>query len=501
MLRFPARLVLAVVLCSIPKELPAEPAWCYTNQPDALFCNDFDRMCVEPPPEPERCDPPPDTNIKAPELVPDLWRPYDPCGWAPGLHDVYCASYPYCAKIGSQDGGNHLGNGTATLTSYIRSHFGDAYSAVLPSDLTPLTFEFSMTGRTLNKIRYANMYMEIGYGRTQPMTAGVACPTNWTISPDCVPCGDDSGNTGYWPIICRQRSTPQRPMPAACPNIDTAPIIPAIAAGVLAHLDNNPCHCGEVDEHWPHADHLAFFDGRQWHILKRGLFPDPGGDEPAPGDFGLVGGDMQHRVRLTIQSTTVTVELRTDVLSRCEIPLAYVGPFNSLLMGFQTPCQLKPGTWECNGAIDCNGPCGADRVCCLRGAPGGGTVTVDDVAVRGGQGYAAPGACCFPDTSCVEALRGDCLLLGGQPADGGTACENTACCPPLPADHDMDTDVDLQDFGWFQTCFTGQRNPITDVPCTCADFDHDNDVDADDLVRFLGCMQGPQVLADPTCAD
>ncbi len=501
MRRFSILILSTFVLGAIPARLPAEPTWCYTEHPDAIFCDDFDRLCVDPPPEPERCDPVPGVDIRAWWLFEEFWRPYNPCGWAPALHDEYCSSPPYCAKVGCQDGGNHLGNGTAALNNYIKSHYGDAYSAVLPSDLTPLTFEFTMNGRSYNKIRYANAYMEIGYGRTQPMTAGVACPTNWTISPNCIPCGDESGNTGYWPIICRQRSTPERPMPSACPNIDTAPIIPAIAAGVLAHLDNNPCHCGESVDHWPRADHIAFFDGREWHTLRKGLFPDPGGAEPAPGDFELIDGDMQHRIRLTIRSASATVELRTNVLSRCEIPLAYVGPFSSLLMGFQTPCQLRAGSWDCNGATDCNGQCGSASVCCLRGSPGGGTVAIDSVAVYGGQGYAVPGACCFPDTSCVEAFQGDCVLMGGQPADGGTTCENTACCPPLPADHDMDTDVDLQDFGWFQACLTGLKNPIATVPCRCADFDRDNDVDADDLVKFLGCMQGPEVPANPTCAE
>ncbi len=472
----------------------AADRWCYTERPDAVFCDDFDRYCVDPPPEPERCDPQ-GVDIRNGWAMEDVWMPGPRCGWAPGVHDEYYSSYPYCAKIGCQDGGNHLGYGSTGLGDEIRTKYGASYGAMLATDLTPLTMEFTFTGRSVDKIERANVYVEVGHGRGGILQDGVDSLTNWVISDYCVPCGDDSGNTGYWPILCRQS-----PAPANCADVSTAPIIPAVAAGVMAFLDSNPCHCGEATYHFPTAQHLAFFNGRQWYTLRNGLFPDPGGAEPAPGDFRLLPDDAQHWVRLTIKSTAVLVEMRAGgVLSRCQVPLAYRGPFSSMVMGFQPPCQLAPGTWTCNGAIDCNGPCGAAQVCCLRGSAGGGTMAFDNVVLAGGQPYAEPGACCFPDTSCIEAFHGDCQMLGGEPAMPGSTCENTACCPPMPVDQDMDEDIDLQDFGWFQTCLSGTRTLPPTVQCHCADLDHDNDVDADDLGAFLGCMLGPEVPADPAC--
>jgi hypothetical protein len=65
----------------------------------------------------------------------------------------------------------------------------------------------------------------------------------------------------------------------------------------------------------------------------------------------------------------------------------------------------------------------------------------------------------------------------------------------------MDGDVDLADFGWFQTCLAGPEAPPPTVPCRCADFQGDGVVDAIDLGTLLGCMLGPEIPANPDCAD
>jgi hypothetical protein len=70
-----------------------------------------------------------------------------------------------------------------------------------------------------------------------------------------------------------------------------------------------------------------------------------------------------------------------------------------------------------------------------------------------------------------------------------------------PADYDSDGDVDQEDFGWFQTCFTGPGNRMTTSQCAGADFDGDLDVDQDDFGAFQQCMSGAGTPSDPNCAD
>lgn len=67
-----------------------------------------------------------------------------------------------------------------------------------------------------------------------------------------------------------------------------------------------------------------------------------------------------------------------------------------------------------------------------------------------------------------------------------------------PGDHDNDGDVDLNDYGRFQTCYSGggaQAGP----GCGDSDFDGDNDVDAGDFAAFMACVSGEFVPSDPLC--
>ncbi len=74
--------------------------------------------------------------------------------------------------------------------------------------------------------------------------------------------------------------------------------------------------------------------------------------------------------------------------------------------------------------------------------------------------------------------------------------------PELLFDTDNDGDVDQQDFGLFQSCYTGPDDPlgVFDMPtCRCMDADWDFDVDEDDYDVFEGCASGPGMAADPDC--
>jgi len=73
--------------------------------------------------------------------------------------------------------------------------------------------------------------------------------------------------------------------------------------------------------------------------------------------------------------------------------------------------------------------------------------------------------------------------------------------PTVQADTDRDGDVDLEDFGRFQVCYSGVDVPQSDPDCRYADLDGDTDVDVADLGRFLNCMTGPGTPPDVACAD
>jgi hypothetical protein len=70
------------------------------------------------------------------------------------------------------------------------------------------------------------------------------------------------------------------------------------------------------------------------------------------------------------------------------------------------------------------------------------------------------------------------------------------CSVPI-ADLDGDHDVDLDDFGGFQACFTGSSAPPGGLAakCTCVDYNvpADGMVDVSDLTAFLSCFTGPTI--------
>jgi hypothetical protein len=62
-----------------------------------------------------------------------------------------------------------------------------------------------------------------------------------------------------------------------------------------------------------------------------------------------------------------------------------------------------------------------------------------------------------------------------------------------------DTDVDMEDFGQFQTCFTGPNAPQTDPACEEAKIDTDEDVDQEDYDIFVKCLSSSDVPAEASC--
>jgi len=453
--------------------------WCYANHPNAIFCDDFDRYCLDTPPFPQEC---PEGASPSIGSLRQVWvPPFDDCGSWLSFDETFIDSSPFSARYPCQ-GDSQLGRQTVSLISYIQQAFGVQYGEVLATDVTPLIFEFTMDGQTFGKINHANAYLEL-------TRYGLEVTTDYVLHENCLSyCQPISAPDIQYPIICQQNDPPD-----GCASIETARHYESIAVGALAFLDKNPCHCNEPTGQAPTNDHLVFFDGLQWWTLEAGLFPGGGSNGYPVGDFKLR--DRRNIVKITITTSMVKVELTCPDVSPpeyswCDIPRDYTGGFSELHLGYAKGCELKPNSWSCE-----------DRDRCPRGAPGAGAPCFDNVALYGGQGYTQLGACCFPDTTCVRVTESDCQAIGGTFQGILTSCTNTPCCPPLFADRDMDDDVDLDDFGWFQTCLSGPDAPPPNLMCNCADVNADGHVDQGDLLSFLACMTGADIPADPNCAN
>jgi hypothetical protein len=70
-----------------------------------------------------------------------------------------------------------------------------------------------------------------------------------------------------------------------------------------------------------------------------------------------------------------------------------------------------------------------------------------------------------------------------------------------PADFDHDGDVDQEDFGLLQACYSGSFVPQDEPGCRPMRLDGDDDVDAEDFSRFLNCLAGPGVPPEVNCAN
>lgn len=109
-----------------------------------------------------------------------------------------------------------------------------------------------------------------------------------------------------------------------------------------------------------------------------------------------------------------------------------------------------------------------------------------------------------PDGTCTDALH---KSIQGNIDDklsftlyvNGVDFDQFIRSVPAP-DFDGDGDIDLQDFGFFQNCFTGPTAPIKEG-CERADLDHNGHVDSHDYDLFKLCMDYSKALGhiDPTC--
>ena len=189
--------------------------------------------------------------------------------------------------------------------------------------------------------------------------------------------------------------------------------------------------------------------------------------------------------RMTVKTSTVILELdnmggppATNTMS--EIPRAYTGPFNriSLVMGNSIPTSGKADLVDQielrQGHLITPTPTGA---CCVRTGLGAGT--------------------------CSLATQADCQTADGDYLGNDSSCglngETCNFCPAIFGDADFDGDVDMEDFGQFQRCLTGEGPFALSAECACFDRTKDDDVDSEDFIFFDNCLSGPAIPADPNC--
>ncbi len=394
--------------------------------------------------------------------------------------------------------------------------FGAQYAAVAGTDAAPLVMEF-YAASNLGKLFWSSGYMELAFGDE---TYTNRANTEYVMGPNCATYCSPAINQGPFPIICAQ-GNPAMPLPSGCPPVGVTPppVHQAIAIGALAVMDPDPCHCG-VQAHGPINYHLNLYDGRVWWNLRKDNplastgavtlidgtpVPTPPSDiAEAAGDFGVSSpgsGKSVNFVRITVKTNTIDVFLLARLKSGIDsqfyhvtsemlnIPRAYTGPFDRLRGGVGPGCVLASNTsWD-----TCNG--GTDRSCIS--TPQGYFVDFDDFVLYGGTGYSVNGACCLPDASCIDdQTQSACEALTGQWQGQSSTCNTLTCCPYPFADGGHDGDVDQDDFGLFQACWTGQAGGVP-AGCECFNRNGDGAIDINDFIEFSKCYTGANVPALP----
>ncbi len=513
--------VFAVLL--IPASAMAQGySWCYTNYPDAIFCDDFDRYCNASPYPPYPCAPgtwsiaqfrnqgwdPVYTPLSAggcsEAWLEDTW-PYDPVP----VNGV--VSSPFSVKFPNQ-ADSKVGVNVRNLTTDIQRKWGNQVFFAVATDENPLQLDFTFYGQTVaSKTQAANVFLELATDTDWAMTNYVWGPTSPTTGKE-------------YPILCAQGPGE----PVGCPPLNTAPLRSSLAVGPVAFLDRD--YLNSPDQA-PKTPYLCVYDGRYWWQLRDGQFPGSGA-------FTLH--EREHYIRLTIWPTFFRVEMtvpRYGQYSWCDVPRQYRGGFNTLRMGFGKHCMITAAT----GWTACQ-----SNFRCPNGSFGAGAPAFDNVVLYGGEPQRAPYIIAHPQPQAVPVTGTATFTVsaGGTPplsyqwqknfvnlTDGGhysgvttatltvsdvgpehaanyrclvesiygTAFTDQAALTvvPWPGDFDGDLDVDLTDFAFFQLCFNGPNRPPAYGACEPADMNGDGDVDLLDFGEFQTCYNGPNRL--PAC--
>ncbi len=116
-----------------------------------------------------------------------------------------------------------------------------------------------------------------------------------------------------------------------------------------------------------------------------------------------------------------------------------------------------------------------------------------------GRSLIPSGACCTA-SGCEQKLEADCLAVNGRFQGRGTTCAAETCCPSPFADADEDDDVDGNDFGVFQRCYTGDAasGPLS-AECFCFDRNSDGKISVSDFHAFRACSNGSNLPPAAGC--
>ena len=190
--------------------------------------------------------------------------------------------------------------------------------------------------------------------------------------------------------------------------------------------------------------------------------------------------------RMTVKTSTVILELDNmggppTTNGIYELPRVYTGSFNRISLMMGNAISAKGSKSDLLDQIE------------LRQGHLITPIPMGGCCVRTGLGT---GTCSLTTASVCQTSGGTYL---GDDSSCGLNGETCNFCPPVFGDADFDGDVDMDDFGQYQLCFTGPGSAALSSACACLDNDHNGKVDLDDLVIFNNCFSGAQVPADATC--
>ncbi len=400
-------------------------------------------------------------------------------------------------------------------------------NAVQGTNEKPLLLQFDLREAAGLGMLKNNAYVELSLDGDHAPTDYIWRGDNTKTYPD-----PDGCPQGPYPIVCQQvreinSSGSEDGSDLTYLNANCPPLSPNIwnsfAFGFLAIMDKDPCGILEQggDPHIPNVDHFAYFDGNAWRQLRanRGLGEEPKLTGLAAGYAFCNPSSLQQNTAVGCGSfsygdggnTRVIMKIMTDyvlVYARVNInkpgatdytaaiPRAYKGPFNMISIGVAPGCELDPTTGECKAG-------GTPKQCMTYASQTGNgynRTVVDALSVLDGElvYVTNEGACCYPSGVCVVQDQLACEAEGGTFNGQNTTCGQFTCCPHDPfvwADRDADGDVDADDFGGFQICYSGPGGGVSGT-CKCFNRDNDNDVDVDDLTAFTNCVTGANVPVD-----